>query len=455
MKKFIKKYWLDILILLLILGLSPFFFYKLGQSSLVSWDEAWYASIAKNMVKSGNFITLVWNGYSFFDHPVAGFWWMAISFKILGISNLAARMPSAIFGISTLLVTFFVGRKMFNRWVGFASAVALSSAPWFLYRSRSGNLDIFLTFFFVLSIYLAVKSVENKKFYIPLGISLGLLFLTKTGIPFVIIPALIAVYWGRKINWKWVLGGISGFVALFGSWFVAQTLTDVSFIQRYIYIGTPGLKNKTSLIDNIKLMKDYVHSGIGKWFWLGCVGALGGLLTRKRSFIILFVFCLSFSIPFVFSNKGQIWHYVPMYPFMILLFFGFIDWLIKILLKRKFLSIFLIMGISLYFSFYQLRLSWYQFININAYISDEQILSLESSKFKEPLYIDGDFVPAAAFYSGKNIKKIEVGGISKIFSNKNSFLLITTRDRLNGENIEDHSYKVIKEDRDRVLLLKN
>lgn len=453
-KALINKYWLDVVLILIILSSFPLFFFKLGQSSLISWDEAWYAAIAGNIIKTGDFLRLVWNGKPYLDHPPAGFWWMAMSFKIFGISNLTARIPSAIFGILTLIFTYLLGRELFNKWVGFASSIALVSAPWFLYRARSGNLDIFLTFFFVLSFYLAFKSLKDNKYYLPLGISLGLLFLTKTAAPITVIPALIAIYVGNKIEWKWFIRGIIGFVVLVGSWFISQALIDINFIKRYFYIGTPGIGVITSYADNIKLMKEYVHSGIGKWFWPGVVSAIGGLITFRRSFLVLSLFCISFTFPFIFSDRGQIWHYIPLYPFLILLFFGLSYWVVSKFTQKKYLAIIFVLGVSIYFSFNQLRSSWFQFINIPAYINDEEILSKEASKYDEQLFIDGDFVPAAVYYSGKNVKQTYVGGISELFKKEKNLLLITSINRISDEKISSKSYQILKSDRDKILIRK-
>lgn len=454
-KIFARKYRLDILLILLILGLFPFFFYKLGQSSLVSWDEAWYADIARNIVKTGNLLRLYWNGKLYFDHPPVGFWWMALSFKIFGISNFSARAASAIFGLMTLVATYLLGKKLFGRWVGVASALALASCPWFLYRARSGNLDIFLTFFFVLSFYLAFKSLENKKFYLWLGISLGVLFLTKTAAPITITPALVAIYIGKKVEWKWVIKGFVGFGILVGSWFVSLSLLDAGFIKRYFYIGTPGVNVKTSYADNIKLMKQYIHSGIGRWFWPGVASIAGGIATFQRSFIVLSIFCLSFTFPFIFSNRGQIWHYVPLYPFMILLFFGLSRFLILKFFNKEYLAAIIILICSAYFSFNQLKIAWFQFINISSYISDEEILSKEASKYPGNLIVDGDFVPAAIFYSGKSgVSQTYAGGLKEVFEKNDKLLLITKQQRLDGEKISPEKYQVIKSDRDKILVKK-
>jgi dolichyl-phosphate-mannose--protein O-mannosyl transferase len=301
---FLKKYWLDLVLVFIILCLSPLFLYKLGQTSLVSWDEGWYAAIANNILKSGDFLRLTFNGRPFFDHPVAGFWWMAMSFKLLGVSNFSARFPSAVFGILTLIFVYFLGKELFNKWVGFASAIALVSAPWFIYRSRSGDLDIFLTFFFILSIWMAVKSLDQKKFFPFLGVSLGLLFLTKTLVAFAILPALIVIYVGRKIDRSSVSKGLISFGIIVGIWFISLLTLGTGFISQYFSVGLPGVSVKTSYLDNLKLVRDYIHAGIGKWFWPGAGSVFATLLTGKRSFYILaFDSSLSFYDSFFFRFR--------------------------------------------------------------------------------------------------------------------------------------------------------
>jgi 4-amino-4-deoxy-L-arabinose transferase-like glycosyltransferase len=421
----------------------------------VSWDEAWYAGIASNILRSGDFLRLAWNGKPFFDHPPAGFWWMVISFKIFGISNFSARLPSAVFGILTLIFTYFLGRELFNKWVGFASAIALSSAPWFLFRARSGNLDIFLTFFFVLSIWLAVKSVKQKKMFLALGISLGFLFLTKTLIPFAIIPALVIIYFDKKVEWKWLLKGLLGFFLITGLWFVSQITLNMSFIGRYFYVGLPGIGTKNLYLANFQLFKTYLHGGIGKWFWPGMISVFAGLFTGKRSFCILSVFCLFFSLPFLLSYKTQIWHLIPLYPFVILVFFGFAYFIVEKFVKNKYIAPALVILVSLYFTFALVKGDWYQFINIPAYVSDEEILSKEAGKYTDPLVVDGDFVPAAIFYSGKGVvQQTFVGELNDLFENNPHMLLIIQQSRLNDEKIPKSSYQILKSDRDKILIRK-
>jgi hypothetical protein len=480
-KTFFKKYYFDVVSIICLTFTLPLFFYKLGQSSLVSWDEAWYAEIARNILQSGNLFSLFWNGAGYFDHPPVGFWLIAISELIFGNSEFGVRASSALFGFLSLIVTYLLGRELFNKTVGFCSAIGLSSSFWFLFRARSGNLDIFLTFFFILTFYTAVKSTKDPRFLIPFGLSFALLILTKTGIPLTIVPALIIIFWGTIFKPKQILWPIGIFLGMIGLWLTTQLLTNMSFFQRYLMIGAPGVQADTSYLDNFKLAKTYLHDGIGKWFWPGVLGTVFSLITLNKKYYIFPIFIISFFTPFIFSSKGHIWHLIPLHPFMILSFFSVVYFLgekivrhidTKILNKFDFnvklrkkltqylnilISLFLI-SFTLYITSIQINSAWVQFIDTTKYISDEQILSSEAGTSEGQFFIDDDFGPTAVWYSGKEVRQLRDEDIRRLFDKQGQFaqvrdfVLITKQYRLDDQNISPESYSVIKSDRDKILV---
>ena len=111
--------------------------------------------------------------------------------------------------------------------------------------------------------------------------------------------------------------------------------------------------------------------------------------------------------------------------------------------------------ISIYYSSIQIKQAWYQFVDIPAFISDEQILSEESAKYPYPLILDDDFLPAAVFYSRKNrVNIISRDEFLPYFKNEETFLMITKQERLDGSKISKDKYQVLKTDRDKILVLK-
>lgn len=462
---FFKKYKTDILCFLLLSFLSPLYFYKLAQSSLGSWDEAWYADIARNILERGDMFVLWWNDRIYSDHPPAGFWIIAFFQSLFGFNEFGARIGSAIFGMVGVFLVYLLGREMFSKVVGFSSALALSSTYWYLTRSRSGNLDIFLTVFFVLTFYLAIKSSKNPRFLIPFGISFGMLILTKAVIPFTIIPALLIIFFRSKFNLSETIKALVVFALVTLPWFVIQYRLAHETLEKYFQIGTAGVGEKTDYLKNFKQIKEYLHFGVGKWFWPGALGILAGPFTLNKYSIALSVFCLSFFLPFITSERGQIWHLIPLFPFMVLSFFGFLYTASNIVInkffnKKKVLLVNLVavglIGYSIYFSWMQIKRSWYEFIDIPKFISDEAILSKKAGEFPQDFYIDGaDFTPVAVFYSHKKrVEKIWEEGLKPLFDSDKKFVMITQQYRLDKFNIGKDQYEIIATDRDKILILR-
>ena len=88
--------------LLIVVTLFVCYFTHLGALGFVGPDEPRYAWIARDMAESGDWITPRLYGQPWFEKPVLYYWGAAASFKLFGVSEAAARLPSA---ISALLAT--------------------------------------------------------------------------------------------------------------------------------------------------------------------------------------------------------------------------------------------------------------------------------------------------------------------------------------------------------------
>lgn len=445
-------------LVLFILTILPLFFYKLGQTSLVSWDEAWYGEVARNMLKTGNIINMSWNNHLYTDHPPTGYWIMALFYKIFGVNEFWTRFPSALSGIVSIILLYLLGKKLFNPLVGLASAIALSSATWFVFRARSGDLDVILTMFFLLTLLLAIMASESKKYLLYLTVSLCLLFLTKSMVPFAIIPALVMIFYQNKLYKRndLILPALI-FLSIAGGWFTSQIVQNSNFVQNYLGVGLRGANLDSTYFANLSLAKQYLYNGIGRWFWPGIISLALSIFLLQKRFSILLIFFLSFILPIIFSPKIQIWHLIPLYPVIILAYFGFtFTFLEKYLPKYKYYIFGIILIFSAYIYVNQIKFIWYQLVDIPAFISDEEILSKESSRYPQKLIVDGEYRPAALFYSKKG--KIEQApkkeeDFAAMLNSRDEFLLITNKWRLDKMQIPPDKYQIIKQDRDKILIL--
>lgn len=87
---------------------------RLGWDSLYDWDEAWYGQVARELLRSGDWLALTWRGVPFTDKTPLGIWAIAASFATFGFGEWQARLPSALASALTVPVLFAIGREVFG-----------------------------------------------------------------------------------------------------------------------------------------------------------------------------------------------------------------------------------------------------------------------------------------------------------------------------------------------------
>ena len=103
------------------------FLANLGSAALWDNDETLYTTIAREMSVRGDWIVPTFNASLFPEKPPLMFWLMMGSFKLLGVNELAARLPAAILAIGTALATYHLARRLFSANVGFWAGLVVSS----------------------------------------------------------------------------------------------------------------------------------------------------------------------------------------------------------------------------------------------------------------------------------------------------------------------------------------
>src|SRR6516165_3434514 len=103
----------------------PLFLYNLGSPSLWDIDEGNNAEAAREMYESGNWVVPTFNFQLRPDKPALLYWLQAFAYSIFGVNELAARLPSALAAILTVLTVYEFGRQVFDKEVGFLSALIL------------------------------------------------------------------------------------------------------------------------------------------------------------------------------------------------------------------------------------------------------------------------------------------------------------------------------------------
>jgi len=141
-----------------------------------------------------------WSKLSFHDHPPLVFSLQYLSMKIFGVSGFAARLPSALAGLLTILFVYLIGKNLYSRKIGLLSALTLTVSNYLIWISRTALLEAVMIFFVVLSIYFFIKAWSETKYLIYWGVALGLAFLSKY-IAFFLIPVYLIFILFKKRHW--------------------------------------------------------------------------------------------------------------------------------------------------------------------------------------------------------------------------------------------------------------
>lgn len=235
----------DAILILAILAFSLAFFVNLGKGSLWAADEQIYSQWAFHMVKSGDYVTPWAYGESCFyiAKPPLTLWLMSVGYQMFGVNNFATRFWNAVLGALTLVVVFYLGKKLYNSYVGLLSALVLGTFSGFYSLATHAMTDVPLVFFAVASIYFYVLSEETEKtkvFAVLSGLFFGLALMTKQFSAF-IIPIILFVYLAvtKKNNWfiktKRFLWFFLVGIAVFLPWVLYMTLRfGPNFLQPYL-----------------------------------------------------------------------------------------------------------------------------------------------------------------------------------------------------------------------------
>lgn len=187
--------------------LVSFVFYLLCSHIMPITDpvESNYALTAKEMVLSSDWLSPRIYGNVWFDKPVFFYWLTAISFKLFGFSDLAARLTPALFAALGLAMIYWFVNKLSKPSVAFLATFVMGTSFEYVVLSKLVITDmVFFVFnsaalvFFYLGY---IRMDDTKRWYLGMYVSMGLAVLTKGPVG-VLLPGLVmVVFLGVQRNW--------------------------------------------------------------------------------------------------------------------------------------------------------------------------------------------------------------------------------------------------------------
>ena len=221
-------------------------FWRLGYASLLDPDEAHYAELTREMLHSGNWLVPLLDGKPFIDKPVLFHWLQGASVLLLGETEFAARLPTALSAIGLFAITRWVGIVLFGEEVGSLGAVMFATIPATFALSSIAIFDmVFALFLFGAVACLLVAGKRGSLRTELCGyLLLTLAVMTKGPVALVLVALLIGAGYVASIETRSIFRGLHWrtglpLVALAASpWFLwMQWRFGDEFVKGYLLAG--------------------------------------------------------------------------------------------------------------------------------------------------------------------------------------------------------------------------
>ena len=149
-------------LLVVTLAAALVFFTNLGVPQLWDEDEPRNAACAREMLARGDWVVPTFNHELRTQKPVLLYWLMMAAYSVFGVNEFAARLPSALLAVGTTLITFHLGRLLFNSRAAMLAGLMMATCLMFGVAGRAATPDSCLIFFTTLSMLAFVRAVPRR-----------------------------------------------------------------------------------------------------------------------------------------------------------------------------------------------------------------------------------------------------------------------------------------------------
>ena len=217
---------------------------------LTDGDTAFYATVARGALKSGEWVALYTPGGQVFDKPPLTIWLLGLSMAAFGSAEWALRLWHIVLALATVFVTYRLARLTLSVRQSLAAALVLLTSGQFFYQSLVPQQDIPLTLFLAMAMYwyLRWEQAADTRAAVLTGISCALAVLSK-GLIGMVLPVLIVVVhlaldrptWPR--SWpRHTAAAVLAFFIVAAPWFVVAGLRQGrAFVDTFFLSGALGI----------------------------------------------------------------------------------------------------------------------------------------------------------------------------------------------------------------------
>ncbi len=365
------------------------------------WDEARLALNSYEMYKNGDY--LVTHAYGHPDmwntKPPLLIWLQVFFMKIVGVNELAVRLPSAIaaFFTSIALLVFSV-KYLKNFWFGFIAVFVLITSQGYIgvHAARTGDYDALLALFTTLSglLFFIFCEKQKPKYLYLFFLFTALAVLTKSISGLLFMPALLLYSLYQKqflsiLKNKHFYIGLLSFLVIVAAYYLLREVNNPGYIAavqknelggRYLNVIDEHQHGFWFYIDK------FIDYRLSAWYLLVPPGILIGLYTKneriRKVSLFSFLMVLTYLLVISTAQTKLRWYDVPLYPYLALLIAVFIHYIFDLLQNFKPINKSLSVNITSYIFLFLIGIAPYREIidktfKPKEYIWDRDIYEIE------------------------------------------------------------------------------
>lgn len=326
----------------LAIGFLIVWFYMLGARTLVPTDEGRYAEMGREMLATGDWITLRLNGIKYFEKPPLQNWMNALTFAVFGLGDWQARLWTGLCGLIGVASVAYTGNKLFSRRVGIIAALVLGSSFYWAGMGHVNSLDMGLSGMMVLCMCGllvgqrdGVSDTERRNAMLVCWAGMALATMSKGLIGFVLPGAVLVIYTLLTRDWAlWArlhMGkGLILFFAITAPWFILIALKNPEhphffFIHEHFQRFTSGVHNRGGAW---YYFFPFLLLGIVPWLGVLLQGLWTGVKEQSQGFQprkLLLVWAVFFFFFFSISGSKLPGYILPIFPALALLIAFYVD----------------------------------------------------------------------------------------------------------------------------------
>ncbi len=216
----------------------------MGALGLVGPDEPRYGAIARAMADTHDWVTPRLWGSPWFEKPVLYYWMAGMAMRLFGVSEFAARLPSALAALLAVVAVAWTALRSYGIAAAWFSLLMLPTSVAMIAFSRAASPDMLFTGLLTATMAVAVEMLQKPRsgptLRIAFGFFLGAAVLAKG-------PAAVILAGGATLLWaalsrQWLAPFrflhpliVAAFCLTALPWYVLCAMRNADFLRVFIW----------------------------------------------------------------------------------------------------------------------------------------------------------------------------------------------------------------------------